>query len=126
MLPPRNRGRTGGIGRAACARRKAPGSRAGEPSARLLRETGRCEGSHVSKGMALVTGGANVEGTLNVLLAARDSDVRRVVFSSSSSVYGANPALPKREDHQPLPLSPYGVSKLAAEHYCRAFSEVYA
>lgn len=74
----------------------------------------------------LTTGAVNVEGTLNVLLAARDSDVRRVVFSSSSSVYGANPALPKSEEQQPLPLSPYGVSKLAAEHYCRAFSEVYA
>jgi UDP-glucose 4-epimerase len=73
----------------------------------------------------LTTGAVNVEGTLNVLLAARDEGVRRVVFASSSSVYGANPALPKREDHQPLPVSPYGVSKLAAEHYCRAFTGVY-
>jgi nucleoside-diphosphate-sugar epimerase len=67
----------------------------------------------------------NVEGTLNILLAARDENVRRVVFASSSSVYGANPVLPKREEHQPLPVSPYGVSKLAAEHYCRAFTTVY-
>jgi UDP-glucose 4-epimerase len=73
----------------------------------------------------LTTGAVNVEGTLNVLLAARDEGVRRVVYASSSSVYGANPALPKREDHQPLPVSPYGVSKLAAEHYCRSFTDVY-
>jgi nucleoside-diphosphate-sugar epimerase len=73
----------------------------------------------------LTTSALNVEGTLNVLLAARDENVRRVVFASSSSVYGANPALPKREDHQLLPVSPYGVSKVAAEHYCRAFTAVY-
>jgi nucleoside-diphosphate-sugar epimerase len=73
----------------------------------------------------LTTSAVNVEGTLNVLLAARDESVRRVVFASSSSVYGANPALPKREDHQLLPVSPYGVSKVAAEHYCRAFTTVY-
>jgi UDP-glucose 4-epimerase len=66
-----------------------------------------------------------VEGTLNVLLASRDQGVRRVVFASSSSVYGANDALPKTEEHQPLPMSPYGVSKLSAEHYCRSFSAVY-
>jgi UDP-glucose 4-epimerase len=73
----------------------------------------------------LTTSAVNVEGTLNVLLAARDEDVARVVFASSSSVYGANPVLPKREDDQPLPVSPYGVSKLAAEHYCSAFNTVY-
>ena len=73
----------------------------------------------------LTTSAVNVEGTLNVLLAARDEGIRRVVFASSSSVYGANPALPKREDHQLLPVSPYGVSKVAAEHYCRAFTTVY-
>jgi UDP-glucose 4-epimerase len=73
----------------------------------------------------LTTNSVNIDGTLNVLLASRDEGVQRVVFASSSSVYGANPALPKREDHQPLPLSPYGVSKLAAEHYCRAFHGVY-
>jgi UDP-glucose 4-epimerase len=73
----------------------------------------------------LTSNSVNVDGTLNVLLASRDQDVQRVVFASSSSVYGANPALPKREDHQPVPLSPYGVSKLAAEHYCRAFNGVY-
>jgi UDP-N-acetylglucosamine/UDP-N-acetyl-alpha-D-glucosaminouronate 4-epimerase len=73
----------------------------------------------------LTTGAVNVEGTLNVLLAARDEDVRRVVFASSSSVYGANQTLPKTESDQPLPISPYGVSKVAAEHYCRAFTSVY-
>jgi nucleoside-diphosphate-sugar epimerase len=73
----------------------------------------------------LTTGAVNVEGTLNILLAARDEDVRRVVFASSSSVYGANPVLPKTEADQPLPISPYGVSKLSAEHYCRAFTTVY-
>jgi UDP-glucose 4-epimerase len=73
----------------------------------------------------LTTGAVNVEGTLNVLLASRDEGVRRVVFASSSSVYGANDVLPKTEANQPLPVSPYGVSKLAAEHYCRAFTAVY-
>ena len=64
-------------------------------------------------------------GTLNVLLAARDADVRRVVFASSSSVYGANRDLPKREDMATTPISPYAVAKLAAENYCRTFHEVY-
>jgi UDP-glucose 4-epimerase len=73
----------------------------------------------------LTTGAVNVEGTLNILLASRDQGVRRVVFASSSSVYGASDALPKTEEHQPLPVSPYGVSKLSAEHYCRSFSAVY-
>jgi UDP-N-acetylglucosamine/UDP-N-acetyl-alpha-D-glucosaminouronate 4-epimerase len=73
----------------------------------------------------LTTSAVNVEGTLNVLLAARDEDVRRVVFASSSSVYGASPSLPKTESDQPLPISPYGVSKVAAEHYCRTFTTVY-
>jgi nucleoside-diphosphate-sugar epimerase len=69
---------------------------------------------------------ANVTGTLNVLLNARDSDsVRRVVFASSSSIYGANPALPKHEEMPALPLSPYAVSKLAGEGYCRSFSHIY-
>jgi nucleoside-diphosphate-sugar epimerase len=74
----------------------------------------------------LTSNASNVIGTLNVLLAARDSDVRRVVFASSSSVYGANPALPKREDLQSIPISPYAVAKLAAEGYCQSFWHVYA
>lgn len=73
----------------------------------------------------LTTNASNVTGTLNVLAAARDSDVRRVVAASSSSVYGANDALPKREDLVPMPISPYAVSKLGAEGYCRAFHHVY-
>jgi UDP-glucose 4-epimerase len=67
----------------------------------------------------------NATGTLNVLLGARDNGVRRVVFASSSSVYGANPELPKHEGLALTPISPYAVSKQAGEAYCRAFSEVY-
>jgi nucleoside-diphosphate-sugar epimerase len=74
----------------------------------------------------LTSNATNVIGTLNLLLAARDSDVRRVVFASSSSVYGITAGLPKREDMVPLPVSPYAVAKLACEGYCRSFSEVYA
>jgi nucleoside-diphosphate-sugar epimerase len=73
----------------------------------------------------LTSNASNVIGTLNVLLAARDSGVRRVVFASSSSVYGANPDLPKREDMPAVPISPYAVAKLAGEGYCRSFTEVY-
>ena len=67
----------------------------------------------------------NTEGTLNVLVAARDAGVKRVVFASSSSVYGDTPLLPKREDMPPNPRSPYAVSKLTGEHYCRVFYEIY-
>jgi nucleoside-diphosphate-sugar epimerase len=73
----------------------------------------------------LTTGAVNVEGTLNVLLAARDEAVRRVVFASSSSVYGNSDELPRVETQNPDPISPYGVSKLAAERYCVSFSRVY-
>src|SRR4051794_13332225 len=73
----------------------------------------------------LTSNASNVIGTLNVLLAARDEGVRRVVFASSSSVYGANPDLPKREEMATIPIAPYAVSKLAAEGYCRAFFNVY-
>lgn len=73
----------------------------------------------------LTSAAVNTTGTLNVLLAARDAGVRRVVFASSSSVYGKSTALPKHEELIPAPISPYAVSKLAAESYCRAFSEVY-
>lgn len=73
----------------------------------------------------LTTNAANVTGTLNVLLAARDAGVRRVVFASSSSIYGRSPELPKHEDMRPLPMSPYAVSKLAGETYCQSFSEVF-
>ncbi|HYH62507.1 MAG TPA: SDR family oxidoreductase [Solirubrobacterales bacterium] len=73
----------------------------------------------------LTSNSVNVIGTLNVLLAARDEEVRRFVFASSSSLYGANKELPKRESMSTLPIAPYPVSKQAAESYCRAFSEVY-
>ncbi len=73
----------------------------------------------------LTSNAVNVDGTLNVLLAARDEGVRRVVFSSSSSVYGTRRELPVSEDQSPDPLSPYGVAKLAAERYCVSFSRVY-
>jgi nucleoside-diphosphate-sugar epimerase len=73
----------------------------------------------------LVANQTNVVGTLNVLVAARDVGVHRVVYASSSAVYGEDPALPKREDMHTLPLSPYAVSKQAGEHYCRAFHHVY-
>jgi UDP-glucose 4-epimerase len=73
----------------------------------------------------LTSGAVNVEGTLNVLLAARDEGVRRVVFASSSSIYGNQPELPLRESMAPDPISPYGVAKLAAERYCVSFSRVY-
>ncbi|MGH3142453.1 MAG: SDR family oxidoreductase [Gaiellales bacterium] len=73
----------------------------------------------------LTTSAVNVEGTLNVLLAARDEGVRRVVFASSSSVYGNAAELPLRESMAPDPISPYGVAKLAAERYCVSFSRVY-
>ncbi len=73
----------------------------------------------------LTTGAVNVEGTLNVLLAARDEGVRRVVFASSSSIYGNSGELPRVETQSPDPISPYAVSKLAAERYCVSFSRVY-
>jgi UDP-glucose 4-epimerase len=73
----------------------------------------------------LTSSAVNVEGTLNVLLAARDEGVRRVVYSSSSSVYGPRRTLPVAEDLPPDPISPYGVAKLAAERYCVSFSRVY-
>jgi UDP-glucose 4-epimerase len=62
---------------------------------------------------------------VNVLLAARDESVRRVVFASSSSVYGNSGTLPRREDAAPDPISPYAVAKLAAERYCVSASRVY-
>jgi UDP-glucose 4-epimerase len=67
----------------------------------------------------------NLTGTLNVLLAARDNGVQKVILASSSAVYGANPALPQHENQLPDPLSPYAVTKLAAEYYCRVFQQVY-
>lgn len=68
---------------------------------------------------------ANVTGTLNLLLAARDAGARRFIYSASSAAYGETPALPKIENMPPEPLSPYAVSKLAAEYYCCCFAHVY-
>jgi len=68
---------------------------------------------------------ANINGTLNVLVAAKENDVKKVIFASSSSVYGDTPTLPKTEDMKPCPLSPYAVSKLTGEYYCNVFSDVY-
>lgn len=67
----------------------------------------------------------NVEGTLNVLTAARDCGVRRVVYASSSSAYGRGAMQPKKETDTPGPISPYAVAKLAGEYYCKVFSELY-
>jgi len=67
----------------------------------------------------------NINGTLNVLIAARDNNVKKVIYSSSSSVYGDTPTLPKKEDMNPCPLSPYAVGKLTGEYYCQVFTEVY-
>jgi nucleoside-diphosphate-sugar epimerase len=67
----------------------------------------------------------NLNGTLHLLMAARDAKVKRVVYASSSSIYGDSPTLPKKEDFLPAPLSPYAASKLAGEYYCRVFHEVY-
>jgi UDP-glucose 4-epimerase len=73
----------------------------------------------------LTTTAVNVEGTLNVLLAARDEGVRRIVNASSSSVYGNGGELPRAESQLPDPISPYAVAKLAAERFCTSFSRVY-
>jgi nucleoside-diphosphate-sugar epimerase len=68
---------------------------------------------------------ANATGTLNVLVAARDAGARRVITASSSSIYGSVPDLPKHESMPTLPMSPYAVSKLAAESYCRSWFDLY-
>ena len=67
----------------------------------------------------------NVGGTLHVLLAARDAKVKRVMYASSSSIYGDTPTLPKKEDMAPTPLSPYALQKYTGEQYCRLFSQLY-
>jgi len=72
-----------------------------------------------------VTHEVNATGTLNVLLVAKDNGVRKVIYASSSSVYGDTPTLPKSEDMLPNPQSPYAVTKLAGEYYCHVFQEVY-
>ncbi|MCL4522961.1 MAG: SDR family oxidoreductase [Acidobacteria bacterium] len=71
------------------------------------------------------TNHVNVDGTLNVLIAARDTKVKRVVFAASSSAYGETPALPKKESMEPAPISPYGVTKLVGELYAQVCGRVY-
>lgn len=73
----------------------------------------------------ITTNEVGTSGTLNVLQAARDCGIRRVVFAGSSSVYGDTPTLPKHEGMTPSPASPYAVSKLAGEHYCKVFFQLY-
>lgn len=73
----------------------------------------------------LETNRTNVDGTLNVLLAARDAKVKRVVFASSSAVYGETPTLPKTESMPAVPISPYGVSKYVGELYAQVFGHAY-
>jgi nucleoside-diphosphate-sugar epimerase len=73
----------------------------------------------------ITTHEVNATGTLNILDAAKDAGVKRIVYASSSSVYGDNPELPKHEHMIPNPLSPYAVSKLAGEKYCLVFSRLY-
>jgi UDP-glucose 4-epimerase len=68
---------------------------------------------------------SNINGTLNLLLAARDAGVRRIVYAASSSAYGDQPTQPKQEEMPPLPLSPYAVQKLACEYYIQAFYRTY-
>ena len=73
----------------------------------------------------LETNKVNIEGTLNVLVAARDAKVKRVVLAASSSAYGETPTLPKVETMQPEPISPYGVTKYVCELYAQMFGKVY-
>jgi UDP-glucose 4-epimerase len=73
----------------------------------------------------LASHNVNITGTLNVLLAAKDNKVKKVIYASSSAVYGDTPTLPKREDMPPNPQSPYAVTKLAGEYYCHVFHQVY-
>lgn len=71
------------------------------------------------------TNDINVNGTLNVLFEAKEAGVRRVVYASSSSAYGDARQFPQKETHLPVPISPYGVSKLAAENYCVTFAKTF-
>jgi UDP-glucose 4-epimerase len=68
---------------------------------------------------------ANVDGTVNILIAARDAKVKRVVYAASSSAYGDTPTLPKKEEMTPNPISPYAVAKLASEYYMKSFFRCY-
>lgn len=67
----------------------------------------------------------NISGTVNVLVAARDAQVKRLVFAASAAAYGDNPVSPRAESLLPSPLSPYALQKVAGEHYCRVFTRLY-
>lgn len=67
----------------------------------------------------------NVTGTLNVLMAAREAKIKRVIYASSSSIYGETETFPEKETHLPSPISPYAASKMAGEHYCQVFAKIY-
>jgi len=69
---------------------------------------------------------SNINGTLNLLIAAKEEGVRKVVYASSSSIYGCNKKLPKKEDMPVEPISPYSLSKYTGERYCQIFSEIYS
>jgi UDP-glucose 4-epimerase len=73
----------------------------------------------------LTTNDVNVGGTVNILYASRDAGVKRVIYASSAAVYGNNAELPKKESMAPSPQSPYAVTKLAGEYYCKVFSSLY-
>lgn len=73
----------------------------------------------------LTSNAVNIDGILNVLLAARDASAKRLVFAASSAAYGDHPALPRVETQEPRPLSPYALTKLAGEYYCKIFTRVY-
>ena len=74
----------------------------------------------------LSTNEVNVKGTLNVLIAARDSNVKKVICASSSSIYGNTPHFPLKENMKPDPQSPYAVTKLTGEYYCNIFNEIHS
>ncbi len=78
-----------------------------------------------SVALPLESNRANVEGTLNMLVAARDAGVKRLIFASSSAIYGNAPGFPRQETIAPEPLSPYAVQKMTGEHYLRVFCELY-
>ena len=73
----------------------------------------------------LTSNAVNIDGTLNVLEAAKNAGVKKLVFASSSSVYGESEELPKHEEMPPCPLSPYAVTKITCEYYCRVYWELY-
>jgi len=73
----------------------------------------------------ITSNSANITGSLNILVAARDAGVKRLVYAGSSSAYGNTPTLPKREDMPPKPLSPYALQKLVAEQYAQMFTQLY-